>query len=37
MATKKPSPKDYDRGGNTGVKVISKPNSGTKKPKKGGK
>lgn len=32
MATKKTTPKDYDRWGNTGIKVISKP-----KPKKKGK
>jgi len=25
MATKKTSPKDYDRWGNTGIKVLSKP------------
>ena len=31
---KKPSPKDYDRWGNSGIKVISKP---TKKTVKKGK
>ena len=35
MATKKTSPKDYDRWGNTGIKIISKPKP--KKPTKKGK
>lgn len=32
---KKVTPKDYDRWGNTGIKIISKPKS--KKPTKKGK
>ena len=32
----KPSPKDYDRwNGNTGIKVTKKPNTSTKKVKRG--
>ena len=33
--SKKVSPKDYDRWGKTGVKVISKPQNQKKKVKKG--
>ena len=36
MAKTKTSPKDYDRGdGNTGIKVIKKPNTSNKKVKRG--
>ena len=36
MAKTKPSIKDYDRwAGNTGIKVIKKPNNNTKKVKRG--
>ena len=35
MGTKKTTPKDYDRWGNTGIKIVSKPTKTKKKVKKG--